>query len=238
MIRSAPPAPFKTALIAFLIAAIVALAVAQSASARDANWKLHVTIDYVSNGTVTDNGCFPDPSQVDPSPVTATTTRKLTLRTVRPVTIQMYEAPNGVPATIPRGAPFKGQVTETREAGITTSGTPVGCFGGGSSKQDCGTRSLRSGAYVNPLGGVRSWKGFRFEPQELPIFSNCGIAPAMAKLPDPLDVSIKASPGALTGQKPKLVFRKTKRFGATKNDGSIRSEATAKLTYTVKLVHR
>jgi hypothetical protein len=33
MIRSAPPAPFKTALIAFLIAAVVALAIAQHATA-------------------------------------------------------------------------------------------------------------------------------------------------------------------------------------------------------------
>jgi hypothetical protein len=33
MIRPAPPAPFKTAFIAFLIAAIVALLVAQHASA-------------------------------------------------------------------------------------------------------------------------------------------------------------------------------------------------------------
>ncbi|MDQ3724945.1 MAG: hypothetical protein M3335_03470 [Actinomycetota bacterium] len=238
MIRSAPPAPFKTALITFLIAAVVGLVIAQNAPARDANWKLHVTIDYVSTGTVTDSECFPNPSQVDPSPVSATVTRELTLRTVRPTTIQMYEAPNGVPATIPRGAPYKAQVTETREAGITTSGTPVGCYGSGSGKQDCGTRSLRSGAYVNPLGGVHSWKGFAFEPQQLPTFSNCGIAPAMAKLPDPLDLNIKASPGALTGQKPKLVFRKTQRFQATKNDGSIRSEATAKLTYTVKLTHR
>jgi hypothetical protein len=237
MIRSAPPSPFKTALITFLVAAAVALAVAQSASARDANWKLFVTVDYVSTGTVTDSECFPNPAQVGPSPVSATTTRELTLRTVRPTTIQMYEAPNGVPATIPLGPAYKAQVTESREAGVTTSGSPVGCFGGGSSKQDCGTRSLRSGAYVNPLGGVHSWKGFVFEPQQLPTFSNCGIAPAMAKLPDPLDLSIKASPGALTGQEPKLVFRKTERFRATKNDGSIRSEATAKLTYTVKLTH-
>lgn len=74
MIRSAPPAPFKTAFIAFLVAAIVALAVAQDASARDANWKLHVTIDYVSTGALTDSESFPDPSQVGPSPVTATTT--------------------------------------------------------------------------------------------------------------------------------------------------------------------
>ncbi len=33
MIRSAPPAPFKTALITFLVAAVVALLVAQNASA-------------------------------------------------------------------------------------------------------------------------------------------------------------------------------------------------------------
>ena len=99
MIRSAPPAPFKTTFITFLVAAVVALVVAQSADARHANWKLSVTIDYVSTGT-TNGECFPDPVQTPPSPVTAITTRKITLRTVRPTSIQMYEAPNGVPATI------------------------------------------------------------------------------------------------------------------------------------------
>jgi hypothetical protein len=237
MIRSAPPSPFKTAFITFLISAVVALAVAQSASARDANWKLHVTIDYVSAATVTDGECFPDPSQVAPSPVTATTTRKVTLRTVRPTTIQMYEAPNGVPATIRVGPLFKAQVTETRGPGVSTSGNPTACFGGGS-KQDCGTRSLRSGAYVNPLGGIHGWKGFVFEAEQQPSFSNCGIARAETKLPDPLELEIKVSPAALTGHRPKLVFRKTRRFQASARDGSVSSEASANLSYMVKLVHR
>jgi len=40
MIRPAPPAPFKTAFITFLIAVVVGLLVAGGAKAGDANWKL------------------------------------------------------------------------------------------------------------------------------------------------------------------------------------------------------
>jgi hypothetical protein len=237
MIRSAPPAPFKTALLTLLIAVVVALFAAGKADARHANWKVFVTIDYTSTGTVTDSECFPDPEQTSPSPVTATTSRELTLRTVKPTTIQMYEAPNGVPATIPVGPPYKAQVTESREPGVTSGGSPSGCFGGGS-KQDCDTRSVRSGGYFNPLGGVGHWKGFRFEPEREPSFGNCSTVEAEGKLPDPLQVDIKVSPAKLTGHAPKLVFHRTRRFEASAHDGSRRSSASAKLTYTVKLVHR
>ena len=237
MIRSAPPAPFKTALLTFFIAAVVALLVAGKADARDANWKVFVTIDYASTGTVTEGECFPDPEQIAPSPVTATTSRKVTLRTVRPTTVQMYEAPNGVPATIPLGPPYKAQVSEHRESGVS-GGSPSGCSGGGGGTKDCGTRSVRSGGYFNPLGGVGHWKGFRFEAEREPSFGTCSTVEAESKLADPLQVDITVSPAKLTGHAPKLVFHKTRHFEASARDGSRRSSAEAKVTYTVKLVHR
>jgi hypothetical protein len=46
VIRSAPPAPVKTALITLLIAIAIAVMAAGKADARDANWKPLVTIDY------------------------------------------------------------------------------------------------------------------------------------------------------------------------------------------------
>lgn len=240
MTRPAPPAPFKTAFLTFLIAAIVALLVTDNASARDANWKLLVTIDYTSTATATDSYCFPHPDQSAPSTLTATVTRKVTLQTVRPTSIQMYQAPSGTPATIRVAPPYKAQVTETREPGLDMSGRPAGCFNVGPAPQyDCGTHSVRSGAYVSPLVRGRAWKGFTFEPEQRPSFERCGTAPAAAELPNPYDaLELRASPAALTGHAPKLVFHKSRTFKASKESGSLRSTATAKFNYTVKLVHR
>ena len=237
VIRPAPPSPVKTALITLVIAVIVAMLAARGASARDANWKLLVTIDYASTGKVTDSECFPSAAASAPLPVSAASTREVTLRTVRPTSIQMYEAPSGTPATIRVGPPYRAQVTETRTPGIETSGSPTGCFGSGA-KQECGTRSLRSGAYVSPLGGIHSWKGFTFEAEKRPSFSDCGVAPAEGKLPDPYLLELKASPAALTGHAQKLVFHRTQSFHAGARDHSLSSEATAKRTYTVRLIHR
>jgi hypothetical protein len=240
MIRPAPPAPFKTAFLTFLIAAIIALLVAGKADARDANWKLLVTIDYTSTATATDSYCFPHPDQSAPSTLTATVTRKVTLRTVKPTSIQMYQAPSGTPATIRVGPPYKAQVTETRAPGLDTSGRPAGCFSiGPAPKYDCGTHLVRSGGYVSPLVRSGAWKGFTFESEQRPSFESCGVAPAEAELPDPYDaLELRASPAALTGHAPKLVFHRTRTFKASKNSGSLRSSATAKFSYTVTLIHR
>lgn len=225
------------ALPALALATVAALLFASIASARDANWKLSVTIDYTSTATVTDSQCYPDPEQAAPTPVSGTVTRTVSLRTVRPTTIQMYEAPNGVPATIRVGPAYKASISETRSGGLDTSGRPVGCNGPAAPK-DCPTKTLRSGAYVNPLGGIHSWKGFVFEAEQEPFVPGCGLSPAEDKLPNPLELELKASPAALTGNRPKLVFHKSRTFKASKSEESLRSSATAKWTYTVTLTHR
>ena len=89
-----------------------------------------------------------------------------------------------------------------------------------------------------PLGGVHSWKGFVFEAEREPYVPGCGLAPAEDELPNPLELELKASPAALTGNRPKLVFHRSRTFNASKSEGSLRSSATAKWTYTVTLVHR
>ena len=222
---------------ALVVAIALTLLVVQPASARDADWKLSVTIDYTSTASVTDSRCYPDPEQAAPTPVSATVTRTASLRTVKPTVVQMYEAPNGVPATIRIGPPYGATVSEIRSPGLDSSGRPVGCNGPAPAK-DCATNTLRSGAYINPLGGIRSWKGFVFEAEQEPFVPGCGLAPAEDKLPNPFELELEASPAALTGNRPKLVFHKSRTFKASKSEESLSSTATAKWTYTVTLTHR
>lgn len=222
---------------ALAVAIVLTLLVVQPASARDADWKLTATIDYTSTASVTDNRCYPDPEQVAATPVSATVTRTVSLRTVKPTVVQMYEAPNGVPATIRIGPAYKANISETRSAGLDSSGRPVGCNGPATPKT-CPTKTLRSGAYINPLGGIHSWKGFVFEAEQEPFVPGCGLSSAEDKLPNPFELELKASPAALTGNRPKLVFHKSRTFKASKSEESLSSTATAKWTYTVTLTHR
>jgi hypothetical protein len=239
MIRSAPPAPFKTALITLLIAIALAILAAGKADARDANWKISIKVDYTSAGTVTDERCYPSAGQEDPSPVTVQTSRTVSWRDVRVTSLQMYEAPNGVPAVIVVGPPYKAKLSETRSPGVSSDGNPVGCFSGDSTQNDCGTKSVRSGAYFSPVGRIHAWKGFDIEAEQRLSFERCGTNPAEVDLRDPYDaIELKASAAKLTGHAPKLVFHKTRTFSAGKDSGSLHASAAGKLTYTVKLVHR
>lgn len=222
---------------ALAAAIVLTLLVAPAASARDADWKLTATIDYTSTASVTDSQCYPDPEQAGPTPVSATVTRTVSLRTMKPTVVQMYEAPNGVPATIRIGPAYKSSISETRSGGLDSSGRPAGCNGPAAPKS-CPTKTLRSGAYINPLGGIHSWKGFVFEAEREPFVPGCGLAPAEDKLPNPLELELRASPAALTGHRKKLVFHKSHTFKASKSEESLRSSATAKWTYTVTLTHR
>ncbi|HET7443643.1 MAG TPA: hypothetical protein VFJ57_03200 [Solirubrobacterales bacterium] len=225
-------APLALALAAGLVAA-------PAAGARDADWKLTLTVDYSSTGTATDSHCFPDPAQIAPSPLSASATRKVTIRTVRPLFVEMYEAPNGVPATITSSfdPAARMKLAETRDSGLDTSGSPFGCNGGGATKTDCGTKSRTTGVYINPLGAVHHWRGFTLELEsEAPPFSRCGLAGAQQELPDPVLIDVKATPGQLTGSAPQLVFRGSPTSRASDRDESTTSSATGKLTYTVKLV--
>lgn len=167
------------------------------------------------------------------------TSRTVSWRDARPTSLEMYEAPNGVPAIFVTGPPYKAKISETRSAGVSADGNPVGCYSGDSPQNDCRTKSVRSGAYFSPVGRIHAWKGFDFTPEQRLSFERCGTNPAEVDLVDPYDaIELPSSAAKLTGHAPKLVWRKTRRFHATKTSGSLTAEATAKLTYTVKLVHR
>ncbi|HUB98431.1 MAG TPA: hypothetical protein VMS11_01255 [Solirubrobacterales bacterium] len=227
-------------LVPFALALAVGLVAAPAAGARDADWKLTLTVDYSSTGTATDSHCFPDPAQIAPSPLSASATREVTIRTIRPLFVEMYEAPNGVPATITSSfdPAARMKLAETRDSGLDTSGSPLGCHGGGTAPTtDCGTKSRTTGVYINPLGNIHHWRGFTLELEsEAPPFSRCGLAGAQQELPDPLQIDVKATPGQLTGTAPKLVFRDSVTPRASDRHETTISSATGKLTYTVKLV--
>lgn len=226
-------------LVPLALAVALSLVAAPAAGARDADWKLFLTVDYSSAGAATDSHCFPDPNQTAPSPLSASATREVTIRTVRPLFVEMYEAPNGVPATITSSfdPAARMKLAETRDSGLDTSGSPFGCNGGAVPKTDCGTKSRTTGVYVNPLGGIRHWRGFTLELEsEAPTFSRCGLAGAQQELPEPILIDVKATPGQLTGTAPKLVFRGAPTSRASDRHESTASSATGKLSYTVKLV--
>lgn len=144
-------------------------------------------IDYSSTSTVTAADCSPTPGVRSPAPVTASSGRKVTLRTVRPTTTQMYEAPNGVPATIRIGPPYKARITETASPVSTATEDRFGCYSY-ITPEGRPTETLASGACINPLGRIHAWKGFVFETEREPRFQNRGIAAAGDELPNPLEL--------------------------------------------------
>ncbi len=227
---------------ALAVTSLIASLAAPSAGASPTGyWKLFVTIDLSSEGTATNDHCFPDPTQVKPSPMTATASEKVTVRTVRPTVVDAHEAPNGVPVfgEYVFGQSFRANVTATRSSGLDGGGEPLDCGGGPPDRRPrCGTKSLRSGLYVNPLGGIHSWKGFVVELQETPLgsFPNCQVTEAQSDLPDPFTIEVRAAPRKLTGHSPKLVFRGKRKLKASGRDGNTESTATGTLSYTVKLV--
>lgn len=221
---------------------IAVLAAAPAGASPTGYWKLFVTIDFSSEGTATDDHCFPDPSQVRPSTMTATASEKVRVRTARPTVVDAHEAPNGVPVfgEYVFGQAFRAKVTTTRSSGLDGGGEPLDCGGGPPDRRpSCGTKSLTSGLYVNPLGGIHSWKGFVVELQETPAgsFPDCQVTAAQNELPEPFTLEIRAAPRKLTGRSPKLVFRGKRKLKATGRDGNTESTATGTLSYTVKLVH-
>lgn len=203
-------------------------------------WTLSLKLELTSTGTATNPRCYPNPEQVAPSPVSGTATQKVVWTTVRPTKVEFHEAPNGVPVAgetnYTRG--FRGKLTETRSGDLNTSGEPLNCYGGNPpEKTDCGNRSSFGGIYVNPLGGIRSWKGFRVEPEQTPQekYSRCGLTSAQWKL-NPLDIDVVAKPSKLTSKVPKLVFSRTVQLKASDTQEGIKSTATGTLKYTITLV--
>lgn len=201
-------------------------------------WTLSLKLELTSTGTATNPRCYPNPEQVAPTPVSGTATQKVVWKTVRPTKVEFHEAPNGVPVAgetnYTRG--FRGKLTETRSGNVELGGEPQGCYGE-LPKTDCGSRSSFGGIYVNPLGGIHSWKGFRVEPEQTPQekYSRCGLTSAQFKL-NPLDIDIVAKPSKLTSKAPKLVFAKTVQLQASDTNEGIKSTATGTLKYTITLV--
>lgn len=225
---------------AALAVAAMLLGAAGAAASPTGYWKLSLRIDFASSGTATNSRCYPDPEQAAPTPVSGSATQKLTVRTTRAAHVEFHEAPNGVPVAgeTSYGKAFRGKVSESRAGNVGSDGEPKGCYGGGAPPvAECGTRSVLSGLYVNPLGGIHSWKGFTVQLQSAPSgsFGGCGLTGAQGELADPLTIDVVAKPGKLTGKAGKLVFRGSKSLKASDSDESTKSTATGKLTWTVTL---
>lgn len=234
-----------------LVAAVVGLAFAAvligsagagaSAPAKPTGyWKLLVKLELTSTGMATNPRCYPDPEQLAPSPVSGSATQRVVWKTTRPTTVEFHETPGGIPVAGETNytPAFRGKLTETRSGDLDLGGEPRGCYGSSQPpKTDCGSRSVLGGIYVNPLGGIRDWKGFRIEPEQTPgeRWQSCGLAGAQFKL-DPLELDILASRGKLTSKAPKLVFTKTQSLKASDTNEGIKSSATGTLEYTVTLI--
>ena len=203
-------------------------------------WKIFVSMDYTSTGTVTSTRCYPDPAQVAPSPLTAEASETIKVRTARPTLIETHVSPNGIGVVQDwlYAPPFRFQITSTRESGLE-GGRPGGCSGSGDvPRGDCGTKKERTGFFISPVGKIRHWEGFDVEPQEFPEFGSCWLTDAHGKLGADLEVVVKDKPSRLLSRKiPKLVYRGKKTFksGPVREEDST-STATGTLSWKVTLI--
>lgn len=206
-------------------------------------WKIFVSMDYTSTGTVTSTRCYPNQEQEAPSTLTAEARETIKVRTARPTLIETHVAPNGVPVVGDwlYAAPFRFQITSTRDSGLEGS-RPKGCFDNSNlnykPRYDCGTKVERTGFFISPVGRIRHWEGFDVEPQEFPSFESCSLTDAQGKLGADLEVVVKDKPSRLLSRKiPKLVYRGKKTFksGPVREEDST-STATGTLSWKVTLV--
>ena len=220
-----------------------AMAISTAPPSPTGYWKIFVSMDYESTGTVTNSMCFPDVNQTAPSTLTAEARETIKVRTARPTLIEMRVAGNGAPVVGDwQFAPsFKFQITHTRESDLEGS-SPKGCFDNSDlnykPRYDCGTLKERTGLFIGPLGGINRWRGFDVQPQELPNFESCSLTPAQAKLPLDLEAVLKDKPSRLVSRKiPKLVYRGKKTFkGGPVKEGDTTSSATGSFSYKVTLI--
>jgi hypothetical protein len=225
-----------------VLAVVLFAALAPAAGASPTvHWKLTWSIEFTTQGTVTEGECFPDPEQAKPTPLSATATSHVIVKTTRPAVVEAHEAPNGVPVfqEYTYAPAARAKAVETRVSGLDGGGQPLGCFGPEPAQNPhCGKQSLISGLYLSPLGHIHGWRGFTIELQENTAskFGRCPLSGAQGKLPYFGALEIAATPKQLLGHAPKLVFRRSQSFSASEHDHSTRSQATEKLTYTVKLV--
>jgi hypothetical protein len=224
-----------------LLVGLLGLLCASSAMALPTGyWKIFVSMDYTSTGTVTSTRCYPDPAQVAPSPLTAEAHETIKVRTARPTLIETHVSPNGIGVVQDwlYATPFRFQITSTRESGLE-GGRPGGCSGSDDqSRGDCGTKKERTGFFISPVGKIGHWEGFDVEPQEFPEFGTCSLTDAHGKLGADLEVVVKDKPSRLLSRKiPKLVYRGRKTFksGPVREEDST-STATGTLSWKVTLI--
>lgn len=227
------------------------------------HWKLFVSIDYETEGTVTASNCerrltpqeYEEQQErevatgVDETPakfsLTASATQKASLRTVRPGTIEVHGRRHGadVFAQSTGAPPMKARTTVSGSAvGLGEGGEPAGCHPGEQpgSSQPFEPESSSGTVYVLPLSARGRLRGFTVEPEVEPWHGETSGppgTPAQAKLPSRIVLELEATKKRLLSHSiPKLVFHRTKHFEASANEGGSVSSATGSLTYTVKLV--
>jgi hypothetical protein len=220
-----------------------AMAISTAPPSPTGYWKIFVSMDYESTGTVTSTQCYPTREQEAPSTMTAEAQETIKVRTARPTLIETHVAPNGIPVVGDwlYAPAFRFQITSTRE-GALEGNQPRGCFHNSDltykPRYDCGTKKERTGLFISPVGRINHWEGFDVEPQEFPSFETCSVTDAQEKLPVDLEVVVKDKPSRLLSRKiPKLVYRgkKTYKSGPVKN-GDSTSTATGSFSWKVTLI--
>lgn len=220
-----------------------AMAISTAPASPTGYWKIFVSMDYTSTGTVTSTQCYPTREQEAPSTLTAEARETIKVRTARPTLIETHVAPNGIAVVQDwlYAAPFRFQITSTRDSGLEGN-QPKGCFHNSDlnykPRYDCGAKKERTGFFISPVGRIKHWEGFDVEPQEFPSFETCSLTDAQEKLPVELEVVVKDKPSRLLSRKiPKLVYRgkKTYKSGPVR-EGDETSSATGTLSWKVTLV--
>jgi hypothetical protein len=226
-----------------LVWASSAMAISTVPPSPTGYWKVFVSMDYESTGTVTSSMCFPDADQTAPSTLTAEAHETIKVRTARPTLVEMRVAGNGAPVVGDWlfAQSFKFQITNMRASDLEGN-LPKGCYDNSDlnykPRYDCGTLKERTGLFIGPLGGIGRWRGFHLQPQEFPNFESCALTDAQGKLPHPFEVVIEEKPARLVSRKiPKLVYRGKKTFksGPVK-EGDATSSATGSFSYKVTLI--
>lgn len=219
-----------------------AMAISTVPASPTGYWKLFVSMDYESTGTVTNSMCFPDVNQTEPSTLTAEARETIKVRTARPTIVEVHVHGSGIPIVGEQqfSPSFRAQITSTRKSGLEGS-KPRGCYDDSDltykPRYDCGTRKELTGLFIGPVGGINRLRGFDVQPQEFPSFENCPLVDAQGKLPYLFEVVLKDKPSRLLSRKiPKLVYKGRRSFKANAKEGDDVSSATGSFSYKVTLV--
>lgn len=223
---------------AALLGSASAAAISTASASPTGYWKLFVAIDWRSQGTVTASDC-------EGQPMTASASQAISVRTVRPMTIEVHIAPNGVGVVQKElfSPAMRVKTSVSGVSGVDAYGDPVGCRPGPEEPRPprpCRTETDVQGVFLSPRGPIGHLRGFEVGAESSESWEGEGGCPetrAQEKLPRDLSVEVRAAAKKLLSQRiPKLVFHKAQRFKATAKEGNSVSSATGSLSYTVKLV--